>query len=171
MAEPMSATTGAAMARLLSISVGKISTCTKRVVGDQRGPLPWARSQFRRAPISITTSAWARTRERAAAADCLWLSGRRPFAIDIGRYGMPVISMKDRISSSACAYAAPLPRMMSGRWALASKSRARLIDSGSGMWRGAGSTTRTSESVGRVGVEGRAKDFGGQIEVDATRPP
>jgi len=52
----MSATTGAAMARLLSISVGEISACTKRVVGNQRGPLPCASSQFRRAPISITTS-------------------------------------------------------------------------------------------------------------------
>ena len=91
--------------------------------------------------------------------------------MDIGRYGMPVFSMNDRMSSSACAYAAPLPRMMSGRWALASKSSARLIDSGSGICRGAGSTTRTSDwaaaSVSRVA----AKDFGRQIEVDATRPP
>src|SRR2546428_11788823 len=37
MADPISATTGAAMGRLLSISVGAISTCTKRVVVDQRG--------------------------------------------------------------------------------------------------------------------------------------
>src|ERR1700683_1723262 len=41
-------TTGAAMGRLLSISVGEMSTCTKCVVGDQRGGLPCARSQFSR---------------------------------------------------------------------------------------------------------------------------
>jgi hypothetical protein len=57
MADPISATTGAAMGRLLSISVGEMSTCTKRVVEDQRGALPCASSQFSRAPISMTTSA------------------------------------------------------------------------------------------------------------------
>src|SRR5271168_298524 len=69
MADPISATTGAAIGRLLSISVGEMSTCMKRAVGDQGGALPCPRSQFNRAPINMTTSAWARTKERAAAAD------------------------------------------------------------------------------------------------------
>ncbi len=41
--------------------------------------------------------------ERAVAADCGWSSGSRPFAIDIGRYGTPVVSTNSRICSSACA--------------------------------------------------------------------
>src|SRR5215470_13571921 len=47
-------------------------------------PLPCDRSQFRRAPISMTTSASLSTVERAAPADCGWVSGNRPFAIVIG---------------------------------------------------------------------------------------
>ena len=60
-------------------------------------------SQFSRAPTSITTSALPIAWERAAAADCGWSSGKRPFAIDIGRNGMPVVSIKERISASAWA--------------------------------------------------------------------
>ena len=39
---------------------------------------------------------------------------------------MPVFSTSARMSASACAYAAPLPRMISGRFALLSRSSARL---------------------------------------------
>ena len=53
----MSPTTGAAIARLLSISVGEMSTCTNRVPSDHSGGRPCDRSQLRRAPASITTSA------------------------------------------------------------------------------------------------------------------
>ncbi len=53
----MSPTTGAAIARLLSISVGEMSTCTNRVPSDHSGGLPCDSSQFRRAPATITTSA------------------------------------------------------------------------------------------------------------------
>ena len=48
-------------------------------------PLPCESSQLRRAPISITTSASFSTIERAAPADCGWVSGRRPLAMLIGR--------------------------------------------------------------------------------------
>ena len=58
------------MARLLSISVGEMSSCTNCALSDHSGGLPWESSQFRRAPISMTTSAWPRAKERAAAADC-----------------------------------------------------------------------------------------------------
>jgi hypothetical protein len=73
------------------------------------------------------------------------VSGSSPFAIDIGRYGIPVLSISAWISASACAYAAPLPRMISGFFALFSRSSARLTASGAGIWRGAGSTTLISE--------------------------
>src|SRR6266403_5544549 len=45
MAEPISATTGAAMGRLLSISVGEMSTWMSRTAGDHFGGLPCASSQ------------------------------------------------------------------------------------------------------------------------------
>ena len=35
--------------------------------------------------------------------DCSCVSGSRPLAIDIGRYGMPVFSTSARMSASACA--------------------------------------------------------------------
>ncbi len=88
MEEAMSPITGAAMARLLSISVGWMSSWMNCAVADHCGLLPWPSSQFRRAPISITTSAWASAMERAAAADCGWSSGSRPLAMDMGRKGM-----------------------------------------------------------------------------------
>ena len=116
-----------------------------RCLPPQVLPLPCDSSQLRRAPISITTSASGSTYERAADADCSCVSGSRPLAIDIGRYGMPVFSTSARMSASACAYAAPLPRMISGRLALLSRSSARCTASGAGIWRGAGSTTLISE--------------------------
>src|SRR4051812_29435071 len=80
MHEPMSPTTGAATARLLSASVGEMSTwmnCCLPASLDEPAPqvlpLPCDSSQFRRAPTSITTSASASTYERAADADCAWL--------------------------------------------------------------------------------------------------
>src|SRR5687767_776376 len=129
MQEPMSPMTGAAMATLLSASVGEMSTwmncCLPASLDDappQVLPLPCESSQLRRAPTSITTSASARTYERAAEADRLWLSGSRPLAMDIGRYGMPLFSTKALMSASACAYAAPLPRITNGFFADLSRS-------------------------------------------------
>jgi len=69
MEEAISPTTGAAMARLLSISVGRMSSWMNSAVGDHSGLFPWPSSQFSRAPMIMTTSAWASTKERAAAAD------------------------------------------------------------------------------------------------------
>ncbi|MNV69009.1 hypothetical protein D3C71_1618890 [compost metagenome] len=129
------------MATLLSISVGEMSIWMNCFGLPQVLPLPCDSSQFRRAPTSITTSASASTYERAAEADCGCVSGSRPLAIDIGRYGMPVFSTSARISASARAYAAPLPNRISGRLALFSSATARSIESGAGSWRGAGSTT------------------------------
>ncbi len=86
--EPMSPTSGAAMATLLSISVGAMSiwmNCLAPLSCAQVLPLPCDSSQFRRAPTSITTSASASTYERAADADSACVSGSRPLAIDIGR--------------------------------------------------------------------------------------
>src|SRR5882762_6006617 len=83
--DPMSPITGAAIATLLSISVGAMSIWMNFFGAPQVLPLPCASSQLRRAPMRRTTSASARTNERAAAADCGWLSGNRPFAIDIGK--------------------------------------------------------------------------------------
>ena len=149
--EPMSPTTGASMRTLLSASCGEMSTWTNfwpphafDVAPPHVLPLPCESSQFRRAPISITTSASGSTYERAADADCSCVSGNRPFAIDIGRYGMPVFSTSALMSASACAYAAPLPRMISGFFADFKRSSARLTASAAGIWRGAGSTTLIS---------------------------
>ena len=84
--EPMSPISGAAIATLLSISVGEMSIWMNFFgIAPQVLPLPCDSSQFRRAPISTTTSASASTNERAAEADCAWVSGSRPLAIDIGR--------------------------------------------------------------------------------------
>src|ERR1700730_18408041 len=83
--DPMSPITGAAMATLLSISVGAMSIWMNFFGPPQVLPLPCASSQLRRAPMLTTTSASAKTNERAAEADWGWLSGSRPFAIDIGK--------------------------------------------------------------------------------------
>ena len=85
--EPMSPTSGAAMATLLSISVGEISICMNclPVGAPQVLPLPCESSQFRRAPISSTTSDSASTYERAAEAHCAWVSGSKPLAMDMGK--------------------------------------------------------------------------------------
>jgi hypothetical protein len=68
MQEPMSPITGAAMATLLSASVGEMSTwmncclpASLEAPAPQVLPLPCDSSQFRRAPTSITTSASAST--------------------------------------------------------------------------------------------------------------
>ena len=167
--EAMSPTTGAAMARLLSISVGGMSSWTNCAVGDHCGLLPWPSSQFSRAPISITTSACARANERAAAADCGWSSGSRPLAMDMGRKGIPVFSTKARMSASACAYAAPLPRMISGRSRSGQQVQGALTASGAGSCRGAGSTTRTSDRAPGLGVERGGQHAGREIEIHAAR--
>ena len=64
MTELMSPVTGAAIGRLLSSSAGSMSTWTKRQSADHCGGWPCPRSQFSRAPSSITTSACA-DRQRA----------------------------------------------------------------------------------------------------------
>ena len=51
---------------------------------------------------------------------------------------MPVFSTSALMSASACAYAAPLPRMMSGFFAPLSRSSARFTASGAGICFGAG---------------------------------
>ena len=56
-ADLISPTTGAAIARLLSNSVGETSTCTNCVFSDHSGGRPCDSNQLRRAPASITTSA------------------------------------------------------------------------------------------------------------------
>ncbi len=101
--DSMSPTSGAAMGWLLSSSLGSMSTWMNFASGFHCGASPWFSSQLRRAPTSITTSAFFSASERAVAADCGWSSGSRPLAIDIGTYGMPVDSMNSRIWSSACA--------------------------------------------------------------------
>src|SRR5690606_22318789 len=97
--EPMSPTTGASMRTLLSASCGEMSIWTNfwppHAFGDAPPhvlPLPCDSSQLRRAPISTTTSASGSTYDRAADADCACVSGSRPLAIAIDRYGMPVFS-------------------------------------------------------------------------------
>lgn len=82
--DSMSPTSGAAMGWLLSISLGSMSTWMNFASGFHDGPSPWLSSQLRRAPTSITTSAFFSAIDRAVAADCGWSSGSRPFAIDIG---------------------------------------------------------------------------------------
>src|SRR5438094_294143 len=76
---------------------------------------------------------------------------------------MPVFSTSERISASACAYAAPLPRMMSGFFAPFSTSSARLTASGAGIWRGAGSTTLMSERLPGSASMDCAKSFAGRL--------
>ena len=85
MQEPMSPITGAAIATLLSTSVGEMSTWMNCFGAPQVLPLPCESSQFRRAPTIMTTSASASTKERQAEADWAWVSGNRPLAMDIGR--------------------------------------------------------------------------------------
>ena len=167
--EPISPTTGASMRTLLSASCGEMSIWMNlwppqsfALLPPQVLPLPCESSQFRRAPISITTSAAGSTNERAAEAHCSCVSGSSPFAIDMGRYGIPVFSMRFFISASACAYAAPLPRMMSGFFAERSKSSARFTASGAGICLGAGSTTLMSVRLPASASIACAKSFAGR---------
>src|SRR5437762_12148814 len=71
--EPMSPTTGASVRTLLSASIGEMSTwmyfCPHHaldVAPPQVLPLPCERSQFRRAPMRMTTPAPGSTDGRAA---------------------------------------------------------------------------------------------------------
>src|SRR5208282_4880435 len=90
--EPTTPTTGASTQTLLSASCGEMSTWTNLwpphclpPLAPQVLPLACESNQFKRAPISMTTSASGNAYERAAAADCSCASGSRPLAIDIGR--------------------------------------------------------------------------------------
>ncbi len=78
-----SPTTGAAIGRLQSISSGDMSSCMNLVFWLHL-PCPRDSSQLRRAPASITTSASAMMVERHEMALRGPLSGRTPFAMDIG---------------------------------------------------------------------------------------
>ena len=66
-------------------------------------PLPCDKSQLRRAPISITTSASLSTVERAAPAHWRCVSGSSPLAMLMGRNGAPLFSTNAWMASSACA--------------------------------------------------------------------
>ena len=95
---------GAAISTLESISFGAMSICTNFLgASPQLLPLPWLKSQLRRAPIIITTSESFSTVERAAPAHCGCVSGNRPLAMLIGRNGMPLFSTSVLMASSACA--------------------------------------------------------------------
>ncbi len=83
---------------------------------------------------------------------------------------MPLFSMKARISASARAYAAPLPRMMSGRLAPFSTSSARCTASGAGSWRGAGSTTLHQRAPAGRRVDRLREQLGREVEVHAAGP-
>src|SRR6266852_4511711 len=86
--EPMSPTTGADISTLLSISLGSMSIWMNFFgASPQLLPLPCDSSQFRRAPISITTSESFSTVDRAAPAHCGWVSDKSPLAMLIGRKG------------------------------------------------------------------------------------
>src|SRR6266851_4792909 len=84
--EPTSPTSGATIPTLLSISFGSMSIWMSFFDpgSPQVLPLPCDRSQFSRAPISMTTSESFSTVERAAPAHCGCVSGKRPFAMLIG---------------------------------------------------------------------------------------
>ena len=83
-------------------------------------------------------------------------------AIDIGKYGIPVFSTSARMSASHCAYAAPLPRMISGFFALFKRSSARCTASGAGICFGAGSTTLMSEFLPASAFIDCGKSFAGK---------
>jgi len=103
MTEPTSPTSGAAMGWLLSISAGAMSTWMNFASGFHTGASPWLSSQFSRAPMSMTTSARRSASDRAVAADCGWSSGSSPLAMDMGTYGMPVVSTNSLSWASARA--------------------------------------------------------------------
>src|SRR5262249_59892081 len=117
--ELMSPTSGATTATLLSISLGSMSIWMNFFDpgSPQVLPLPCDRSQLRRAPISITASASLSTVERAAPADCGWVSGNRPLAMLICRDGTPGFFVKGGVAASACAGAAPFSRVVDGGFA------------------------------------------------------
>ena len=79
--------------------------------------------------------------DRAAATHDSWSSGNKPFAIDIGKYGILVVSMKSRTSFSAWAIEAPLPRIISGFLAFFKTSTALSTASTDGRCCGAGSSS------------------------------
>ena len=58
---------------------------------------------------------------------------------------MPLVSTNARTASSHCAYAAPLPRMINGFFALRSTSSARATASAAGICAGAASITLTRD--------------------------
>lgn len=83
-ARPMSPTTGAAIGTLTSISSGSTSSWMNFISGFHF-PRPNESIQLRRAPITMTTSAFSMTVERQDRALRGPASGIRPLAIDIGR--------------------------------------------------------------------------------------
>ena len=92
--EPMSPTTGASMRTLLSASCGEMSIWMNfwpphslALLPPHVLPLPCESSQFKRAPITITTSASGSTYERAADADCSCVSGKQALGHRHGQVG------------------------------------------------------------------------------------
>ena len=111
-ASPTSATS---VGTFVPISSGLMSIWMMRTFGLKRGGDPKCIIQFRRAPISRTTSAFWRANDRAGAIDCVWSSGMTPLPIGDARYGSPVVSTNFSTSSSAREYAEPLPMITNGR--------------------------------------------------------
>ena len=109
-------------------------------VGLKRGGRPKCMIQFSRAPIRKTRSAFCSACERAGATDSGWSSGITPLPIGEARNGSCVDSMNSRTSSSARAYAMPLPTITSGRSADFSAATAASTDAGSACGRGASGT-------------------------------
>ena len=100
----MSPTSGAAISTLLSISFGEMSIWMNFFGALAPGLALAVRQQPVEARADQHHDVGVRQHvERAAPADCGCVSGSRPLAMDIGRYGMPVFSTSARISSSACA--------------------------------------------------------------------
>ena len=148
-ASPTSATSAGTF---VPISSAAMSICTTRTSGLKRGGRPKCMIQFSRAPIRNTRSAFCRTCERAGATESGWSSGSTPFPIGEARNGSCVDSMNSRTSSSARAYAAPLPTMTSGRSALRNDPSAASTAAGSASDRGGSGTRagmRTASSSAR----------------------
>ena len=81
------------------------------------GASPKCRIQLRRAPSNNTTSASLRAVLRALAVLAGCESATTPLPIGVGRKGRFVLSMRSLITSSALAYAAPLPITTKGAFA------------------------------------------------------
>ena len=173
--EPISPTTGASMRTLLSASRGEMSTWMNLAAPALVAlPAPGLALAVREQPVE------ARADQHHHVGLGQHVGARRGGGLLV-RVGQQALRHRHRqvgnaglldqarISASACAYAAPLPRMISGRLAPFSRSSARLTASGAGIWRGAGSTTLISDFLPGLRVDALGEQLRGQIEVDAAR--